>query len=692
MHRLIADDESIVALGSDLHVSLGRYIGFIRSDVVKRSPPEALEELRKELQDSYDKFRRCFVAEEKHEDAEKGVSEVYSSPLIKEKKDKEKEHRQQMSNENINTHGNSPSMTLADKASPISHRTEDKDALDNAHHGRDQGKRVISTQILTLNAVDAGLVPQSGQETIEFNVQISMLEAVAGNRENVSSVADMLDRDKARVFSAQSSPQVFDRALVRFGENTRVHTQAAPKHTSSRNSTAGGENRLPIGWGTGSNYSYTGNPRDYMHRPASCYDYVEFEEPRPLLELSMGFPEEYVPSEYLFLSRVPENCEPRHILSQVTGGKVERLVIIENAEDGSRKKFKCALLCFVDPDVAWRFLEESAMQGFALPDFPHSRVEVTWGDRECKIWRQAVLMAMDPEIEATRVLSIKRVPGRIDSTKLLEDIKCGKRTSFGGLENMAPIYQVERDNGEREYGCTLWFCRLGDAIKAKLQLLMDRDYSDVVITYDKDPCDKEWQGLLTPIRRGYDNSLESQRRDRELQERWKNERIKAMRERERMEQERERQRVLARMKLEKDKSKQEDTGDANSCNESDDDRVVSKEEDRASEQSDGWNSGIPRQQIELEDPSEQSGPESDLQGEEDDEIMRPEDNWGHPGGYKWDVNYIFDNQPEELEAWMCSPGSEFKPTDGPVSSEEAKPANPTVVSEEIKSEHKSIFN
>ncbi|KAL7267468.1 hypothetical protein RUND412_009948 [Rhizina undulata] len=102
----------------------------------------------------------------------------------------QKEQRQQMSNEK-GTHGSSASVALVEKASRISHmRTEDKDVLDNAHHGRDRGRRVISTQIVTLNAVDAGLVPQSG----------------AGNQENVSSVADMLDRDKARISSVQMAP------------------------------------------------------------------------------------------------------------------------------------------------------------------------------------------------------------------------------------------------------------------------------------------------------------------------------------------------------------------------------------------------------------------------------------------------------------------------------------------------------
>ncbi|KAL7272520.1 hypothetical protein RUND412_004662 [Rhizina undulata] len=209
MDKLIYNDRRIVKIGTELHTCLARYVWFINARQAEHYPPEAIPELRKELQDALNEFRRCCIIPDKSSSGdvrEKGVGDVCSSApdrgyKVKDRnfskcwecgtsreiiearnKEKEKEERQHMNDEN-GIHGISLSVALEDQATLVPDmRTEEKDVAFNAQQGRDQVPRVISTHVITLNAVDIGLVPQSGQETISYHIKISVLEGSAGNQ------------------------------------------------------------------------------------------------------------------------------------------------------------------------------------------------------------------------------------------------------------------------------------------------------------------------------------------------------------------------------------------------------------------------------------------------------------------------------------------------------------------------------
>ncbi|KAL7274575.1 hypothetical protein RUND412_002521 [Rhizina undulata] len=207
MDQLIAHDRTIVEVGSKLDTCIARYLFYIHNQLGNHTSPETIGGLRKELQDTYNEFRRCCITHDNYGDAGQGAGVVYySAPeglytlhepdlgqcwtcgtrvdTESQDKGKEKEERQYMSARNDNNiHGISLSVAMGDQATRVpGMRTEDKDVVFNADDGRDQCQRVISTQVVTINAVDVGLAPQLGQDTISYHIQISVLEGGAGNQ------------------------------------------------------------------------------------------------------------------------------------------------------------------------------------------------------------------------------------------------------------------------------------------------------------------------------------------------------------------------------------------------------------------------------------------------------------------------------------------------------------------------------
>ncbi|KAL7274181.1 hypothetical protein RUND412_002921 [Rhizina undulata] len=199
----------------------------------------------------------------------------------------------------------------------------------------------------------------------------------------------------------------------------------------------------------------------------------------------------------LFLTGIPENCGIQHLIREVSGGKIERLLMFAATEQQARK-FRCALLSFVEQASAEDFLKQAA-DGFTIPDFPGSHIDIQWSKRDYSIAENVLKLATDPHTNATRVLQLQSVPGSIKMDQLLSDMK-GEKATAGAVEFALGGEHQRNKHGEIRWEAIVSFCVLGDAITAKTILESHPDYFGTVISYAADPCNVPYKGLAQPGR------------------------------------------------------------------------------------------------------------------------------------------------------------------------------------------------